>query len=298
MLDKAAGLPPIQTVAVAAIRAGDVARYSFGAPLEPVGSVEDRDIEGPRGALRVRIYRPDGVDGRPVVVFFHGSGFVICSIETHDAMCRQVCRRAGVVVVSVDYALAPEQRFPAAPDDAFAATRWVAAHARGFGGDPARLAVMGDSAGANLAAVVTLRARDEGGPSIRAQVLIYPVTDHYSVQRPSYSERGTGCGLTRDGMMWFWDHYVDAAAGGDPWVSPMRAATLRGLPPAYVVTGEYDVLRDEGVAYADRLAAEGVAVARVHYGDMNHGFLNWVGLVDRSGEAMDAACGWLRGALA
>lgn len=295
MLDKAAGLPPMHTVPVETIRAGDLARYSIGVPPDPVASVEDRSIEGPGGPLRVRIYRPDLEDGRPVVVFFHGSGFVICSIETHDAMCRQICRRAGAAVVSVDYRLSPENKFPAAPDDCFAATRWAPAHAREFGADPARLVVCGDSAGGNLAAVTALRARDAGGPAIRAQVLFYPVTDHYSVQRPSYAERGTGYGLTRDTMTWFWDQYLTRPEeGAHPHASPMRAESLAGLPRAYVATGGYDPLRDEGEAFAQALSAAGVPVDLVRYEDMNHGFLNWVGLVDRSTEAMDAACAWLR----
>ena len=299
MLDKAAGLPPLHTVPVATIRAGDLARFSFGVVPDQVFSVEDRHIPGPRGPLWVRIYRPDDGETRPVTVFFHGSGFVICSIETHDAMCRQICRRAGTVVVSVDYALAPEHKFPAAPDDCLAAARWVAAHAFTFGADPGRICLAGDSAGANLAAVTAIRLRDEGGPPLRAQLLIYPVTDHYSVQRPSYTERGSGYGLTRDAMTWFWDLYLqDPAQGAHPYASPMRAGSLAGLPQAYVVTGGYDLLRDEGEAFAARLAEAGVPVEMVHYADMNHGFLNWVGLIDRSTEAMDAACAWLRRVLA
>ena len=289
----------MHTVPVETIRAGDLARYSFDVPPEEVNAVEDRTIDGPRGPLRIRIYRPNLKAENPVTVFFHGSGFVICSIETHDAMCRSFCRRAATVVVSVDYALAPEKKFPAAPDDCFAATKWVAAHAQAFGADPARLAVAGDSAGGNMAAVVALRARDEGGPPLRAQVLIYPVTDHHSVQRPSYAERGGGCGLTREGMMWFWDLYlVDPSHGAHPHASPIRAESLAHLPPAYIVTGEYDLLRDEGKDYATKLQAAGVPVDLVHYDDMNHGFLNWVGLIDRSGQAMDGICAWLRKALA
>ena len=157
----------------------------------------------------------------------------------------------------------------------------------------------GDSAGGNMAAVVALRARDEGGPLIRAQVLLYPVTDHYSVQRHSYAERGAGCGLTREGLMWFWDLYLeDPAHGAHPHASPIRAETLAGLPPAYVVIGEYDLLRDEGEEYAAKLKAAGVAVDLVRYDDMNHGFLNWVSLVDRAGQAMDATCDWMQKTLA
>lgn len=298
MLDKVAHLPPMHTVPVEAIRATDLQRYNLGVPKDEVASAEDRTIPGPRGDIRIRIYRPDLGEKRPMIVFFHGSGFVICSIDTHDAMCRQICKRSGAVVVSVDYRLAPENKFPAAPDDCFAATQWAAAHAAEFGGDPARLAVCGDSAGGTMAAVTAQRARDEGGPPIAAQILLYPVTDHYSVQRPSYTERGTGYGLTREGMMAFWDYYLTRPEDGEHHhASPLRAKNLAGLPKTYLITGEYDLLRDEGEDYGAQLRRAGVAVDTVRYDDMNHGFLNWVGLVDRSTEAMDATCAWIRKSL-
>lgn len=288
----------MQTVPVEKIRATDLARYDIGVPRDEVASVEDRFIPGPRGDIRIRIYRPDLQPGRPILVFFHGSAFIICSIDTHDAMCRQICRRGGAVVVSVDYRLAPENKFPAAPDDCFAATKWAAEHAAEIGGDPVRLAVGGDSVGGAMAAVAAIRARDEGGPGISAQILLYPVTDHYSVQRPSYAERGSGCGLTRDAMIWAWDLYLQSPEqGAHPHASPIRAPSLAGLPKAYVITGEYDLLRDEGEAFAARLQQAGVAVDRRRYDDMNHGFLNWVGLVDRSTEAMDAIGAWMRQSL-
>lgn len=288
----------MQTVPVEKIRATDLARYDIGVPRDEVASVEDRFIPGPRGDIRIRIYRPDLQPGRPILVFFHGSAFIICSIDTHDAMCRQICRRGGAVVVSVDYRLAPENKFPAAPDDCFAATKWAAEHAAEIGGDPVRLAVGGDSVGGAMAAVAAIRARDEGGPRISAQILLYPVTDHYSVQRPSYAERGSGCGLTRDAMIWAWDLYLQSPEqGAHPHASPIRAPSLAGLPKAYVITGEYDLLRDEGEAFAARLQQAGVAVDRRRYDDMNHGFLNWVGLVDRSTEAMDAIGAWMRQSL-
>lgn len=293
MVDKAAGLPPLHTLPVATIRAGDMARYA-PVPRPAVASVQDRDIPGPRGALRVRIYRPGGQGNRPVVVFFHGSGFVICSIDTHDGLCRQICNRAGMVVVSVDYALAPEHPFPAAPEDCLAATLWVAQNAAEFGGDPARLVLAGDSAGGNLAAVTALRLRDSGGPAIAAQLLMYPVTDHPSAGMPSYAERGQGYGLTAAAMGWFWNHYLtDPAQGADPMASPNRAADLSRLPPAYVITAEYDPLRDEGAAFARRLAEAGNTVAHVNVPDANHGFLSWTGLIDTADTTLQAACDWL-----
>ena len=299
MLQKSAHLPPITAVPVATIRASDATRYKVGVVPDAVASTEDRLIAGPGGAIGIRIYRPDAAAGHAVTVFFHGSGFVICNLESHDDMCRQICRRSGSIVVSVDYRLAPENKFPAAPDDCLAATRWVSAHAAEIGGNPARLAVAGDSAGGTMAAVTALRIRDEGGPALKAQLLMYPVTDcvsdHVSVQRPSYEERATGYGLTREAMMWFWDHYLEnPAQGAHPHASPQRAASLAGLPPAYVVTGEYDLLRDEGEAYASRLQAAGVPVQVHRYPDMNHGFLFWVGHIEGSTLAMDAACAWLK----
>lgn len=295
MLDKAAHLPPMHTVPLAAIRATDLKRYDIGVPKDEVASVEDRTIAGPRGDLQIRIYRPDTGEGRPITVFFHGSGFCICSIETHDAMCRQICRRGQTVVVSVDYGLAPENRFPAGPDDAYAAVCWAAAHASEIGGDPARLGVCGDSAGGTMATVSAIRARDRAGPAIKAQMLLYPVTDHYSGGHASYDERGSGCGLTADGMRWFWDFYLPASQDGThPDASPLRTPSLAGLPQTYLITAEYDLLRDEGEAYARRLREAGVPVDTVRYDDMNHGFLNWVGLFDRPTEAMDALCAWIR----
>ena len=298
MLDKAADLPPMQTVPITAIRATDLARYTIGVPKDDVASSEDRLIAGPGGQIPIRIYRPDTAGNRPIIVFFHGSGFCICSVETHDAMCRQICRRGQAVVVSVDYRLAPENKYPAGPEDCWSATLWAAAHAGELGADPARLAVCGDSAGATMAAVVAQRARDRRAPAIAAQILLYPVTDHYSAARPSYSERGSGFGLTADGMKWFWDLYLPAPeAGAAPLASPMRAQSLAGLPRTYLITAEYDVLRDEGDAYADRLSKEGVHVDHKRYADMNHGFLNWVGLVDRSTEAMNDVCDWIQKSL-
>lgn len=294
MLDKAAGLPAMHTLPVETIRAGDMARYA-AVPRPDVHRVEDGSIPGPRGGIRIRIYRPEAPGPRPVVVFFHGSGFVICSIDTHDGLCRQICLRTDAVVVSVDYALAPENKFPAAPDDCLAATRWVARQAAELGGDPDRIALAGDSAGGTLAAVTALRVRDEGGPSIKALLLLYPVTDYPEPGTPSYVERAEGYGLTSDTMRWFWANYLnDPSEGAHPHASPYRADNLAGLPATYVMTAEFDPLRDEGEMFAGRLRKAGVPVELRRYSDMNHGFISWVGLIDRSGEALDAACGWLR----
>jgi len=294
-IEKAAAFPPMHRLPVERVRRAIGRQLATGLPKEPVGSVEDRTVPGPAGPVPIRVYRPDDGSGRPLIVFFHGSGFVICDLDTHDDICRQLCARSGCVVVSVDYRLAPENPFPAGPDDCLAATRWAAANAADLGADPGRLALAGDSAGACMATVVAMRCRDAGGPTAKAQALVYPVTDHWSAGHPSYADRGVGFGMTAADMRWFWNHYCpDPAQGDDPHASPLRAPDLSGLPPAYVVTAEYDVLRDEGRDYAAALARAGVPVEAVHYDDMNHGFLHWVGVIDTATLAMERLAQWIR----
>jgi acetyl esterase len=245
-----------------------------------VASAADRTIPGPGGPLGLRVYTPRGAGPFPLLVFFHGGGFVVCDLDTHDALCRNLCAGAGCVVASVDYRLAPEHRFPAAPDDCLAATRWAAEHAAELRADPARVAAGGDSAGGNLAAVVAQRARDEGGPRLAAQLLLYPTTDAAATGMPSLAENAEGYGLTARDMAWFKGHYLgDPAEAANPHASPLRAADLRGLPPALVQTAEYDPLRDEGEAYAARLRAGGRADRRSRRAGMIHGFLFFPGLV-------------------
>jgi acetyl esterase len=273
------------------------AQYESRIPLmgrpAAIGGVAERAMPG--SGLRLRVYTPAGAGPFPLVVFFHGSGFVLCSLDTHDGMCRNLCGGAGCVVVSVDYRLAPEAKFPAATEDCLAATRWAAAHAGEMNADPARIAVAGDSAGGNLAAVTALRLRDEGGPALRGQLLLYPVTDYHTPPTPSYQENAEGYGLTRATMEWFWDHYLsDPSQAADPHAAPARAATLAGLPPAFVMTAEYDPLRDEAEIYGRRLRDAGVPAEIVRVPGMNHGFLFWVGVVDAAAAPMAQACAWLR----
>jgi acetyl esterase len=295
LLDLRAKLPALHTLSVADARAQMTARDIPGLRRPEVASVVNRDMQGPGGSLRLRIYTPMGENPFPLMVFFHGSGFVVCDLDTHDGLCRNLCAGSGCVVVSVDYRLAPEHKFPAAPDDCLAATRWVAANASALGGDVGRIVVAGDSAGGNLAAVTALRARDEGGPKLIGQLLIYPVTDYFQPGTPSMTENAEGFGLTRDGMIWFWNHYVRSAGDGvHPHASPLRAATLAGLPPALVVTAQYDPLRDEGESYAEALAKAGVAVEMKRWDGMNHGFFFFPGIVDKATQAVDAACDWVR----
>jgi acetyl esterase len=258
--------------------------------------IEDRAIPGPHGGIPVRIYRPAGDAPKPTVVYYHGGGWVIGGLDTHDSTCRALANAADALVVSIDYRLAPEHTFPAAVDDSFAALQWVAEHAAELGGDPARIAVAGDSAGGNLAAVMAQQARDAGGPGLCFQLLVYPVTEH-EFERPSWTENATGYFLTTDAMRWFFFHYLRTADdGADPRVSPMRARDLAGLPPAFVVTAEFDPLRDQGMAYAEALVAAGVPVTAEVYEGMFHGFFAMTAMIDAAKVAFDDAVAALRAA--
>lgn len=269
--DAALGLPPLPSLDVAAARRRTEDRVRPAGPA--VAELETIDIPVAGGSIAARIYRPATRDGaRPAVVFMHGGGWVLCSLDTHDAICRNLCAGAEVVVVSVDYRMAPEHAFPVAADDCFAALRFVAAHGAGLGVDPDRLVIGGDSAGGNLAAVTALRTRDEGGPALAGQMLIYPVTDHYSAGFASYSSYAAGSGLTAAEMVWFWDLYAPTAAQwSHPHAAPLRATDLSHLPPAYVMSAECDVLRDEAEAYAARLVTAGVATTFRRFDGLNHG---------------------------
>ena len=295
LLDMGTGAPATNTLSVAAARTQYEARIGLMAPAADVAMVTERTVQGPGGQLKLRIYRPVGQGPFPLLVFFHGSGFVLCSLDTHDGMCRNICAGAQCVVVSVDYRLAPEHKFPAGLDDCVFATRWVSEHAAELEGDAGRIVVGGDSAGGNLAAAAALRIRDEGGPPLLGQLLIYPVTDYHTPGTPSYSENADGYGLTRDTMVWFWDHYLsDPVEAAEPYASPLRARDLGGLPAALVVTAEYDPLRDEGEYYAVKLRAAGTSATTSRWDGMNHGFFFWVGRVDKAGDAMAESCAWLR----
>jgi acetyl esterase len=270
-------------------------------PTPPqIGSVRNLVAETAAGTIPLRLYRPAGVSDAtplPAYLYFHGGGWVIGDLETHDVLCRQLTAASGASVISVDYRLAPEHKFPAAADDAWAATRWVVAHGGELGLDAGRLAVGGDSAGGNLAAVVALMARDAGGPAIRQQVLIYPVTDVMRETR-SYADFAEGYMLTRDSMRWFIAHYLRSKDDARDWrVSPLRAPSLAGLPPALIVTAGFDPLRDEGEMYAGRLRDAGVMVDYVCYGGMVHGFAGMGKLIDTAQRAVSLIGDALRQAL-
>ena len=268
-------------------------------PAPAIGTVKDLTADGPDGPIPLRLYRPEGVAAStalPVLLFFHGGGWVIGDMETHDVLCRQLTAGAGIRVVNVDYRLAPEHKFPAAVDDAWAATRWVAAHAGELAIDPSRLAVGGDSAGGNLAAVVALLARDAGAPAIAFQVLLYPVTD-VGAESPTYTDFADGFMLTRESMRWFIAHYVDTTDAADWRASPARATSLAGVAPALVITAGFDPLRDEGDAYARKLREAGVRVDAVCYGGMIHGFVPMGRLIESGNRAVAHIAASLRQAL-
>ena len=270
----ALGARPVNELTVEAAReqAVRLAR-AMGGPAEPVARVDERLLPGPYGDIPVRIYLTQLHGYVPMLVYFHGGGWVVGNLETVDAFCRSMTNLSRCTVVSVNYRHAPEHKFPLPVEDAYAVTQWVATHAATLGGDPARLAVGGTSAGGTQAAVVAQMAHDRRGPQIACQLLIVPVIDH-NFETASYRENADGYGLTVDGMHWYWKHYLGTAADGThPYASPIRAASLRGLPPAIVVTAEFDPLRDEGEAYAARLRAEGVPVVAKRFEGMVHQFL-------------------------
>ena len=265
-------------------------------PPEPIARVEDRTIPGPAGEIPVRIYAPEADALLPALMYFHGGGFVIGNIESHDNVCRRLANDGQCAVISVDYRLAPEHHFPAAADDAYAATAWVAGHAAEIGVDGARVAVGGDSAGGNLAAVAALMARDRGGPTIVFQLLVYPVTN-FDFGTDSYRNHADGYFLTADSMRWFWGHYLARPEDGrGPYASPLEADDLSGLPPALVITAEYDCLIDEGEAYASRLRGAGVPVTYSVYEGMVHGFWTMAPFVSRADDALAEAAAALRAA--
>lgn len=266
-------------------------------PAEPVANVEDRAVPGPAGDIPVRIYTPAGDPPFGALVFFHGGGWVVGSVEESDGTSRLLANASGCVVLSVEYRLAPEHRFPAAADDAYAATLWVAQRADTLGVDPQQIAVSGISAGGNLAAVVALMARDRGLPTVRSQMLVVPVTDR-NFTTASYQENTEGYGLTRNAMIWYWDQYLPGESEPvHPYEAPLQAGNLSGLPPAFVITAEYDPLRDEGEAYAARLSQAGVAVTTLRCEGLTHGSFGTAG-VTHGQEALQQAAAAVRAALA
>jgi acetyl esterase len=292
------GIPSRSSLPLAEARALDreftVARLVNG---EPVASVTDRTIPGPDSELSIRVYRPKA-GTLPVVGYFFGGGWTLGGLDTPDVLCRALTNAVGCVTVTVAYRLAPEHKFPAAVEDCYAAVRWIAEHAAELDVDADRLAVAGDSAGGNLAAVTALLARDRGGPAIVHQLLAYPVTDHAS-DTPSLRDNDDPHLFNRHALAWYWGHYLASPAdGANPLASPLRAPSLAGLPPATVITAECDPVRDQAEQYARRLADAGVPTELTRYDGMAHAFFTAPDVFDRSKEALAYAAERLRGAYA
>jgi acetyl esterase len=291
-------VPPTHTLSVADARAIYRDRRRFTQPDPPeVAGVRELQASGPHGVIPLRLYRPIGTSGDatlPALVYFHGGGWVIGDLDTHDTLCRELANAAGCVVVAVDYRMGPEHRFPAAVDDCIAATRWVHANAAELKVDPARLAVGGDSAGGNLAAVVTIAARERGDLPIAFQLLIYPATDQHR-SAPSHTENGQGYLLTSDTMAYFTGHYIAEPAQYADWrASPLLHENLAALPPALVLTAGFDPLRDEGLAYAERLTAAGSRAAYVCFDRQIHGFILMGKVLDEANTAVALCAAELR----
>ena len=282
------GVPPYCSVsAVEARRLYKQTRGALSPPAPAVEAVRDLAAPGPAGPIPLRLYRGLGAPAGalPLLVYFHGGGWTIGDLDTHDIVCRTLANRAHCAVIAVDYRMGPEHRFPAAVEDCVAATRWAVAQAAVLGVDAARIAVGGDSAGGNLATVVAITLRDAGGPPLAFQALVYPATDQ-RMDTPSHAKFGEGYLLTRNNMLWFRDNYLWSADYDDWRASPLRAADLARLPPAHIITAGYDPLLDEGRAYSERVAAAGVPVLYECFEGMAHGFLTMGGVLAAANHAL------------
>jgi acetyl esterase len=269
-------------------------------PVRPVGAISEVQIpvEHPQESITLRIYTPSIPGPYPVMLFFHGGGWVFFNIEDYDPICTHLCEASGCLVVSAGYRRSPEYKFPEAVNDCYLATRFIALHCAEWGGDSTRIFVAGDSAGGNLAAVTALRIRDEGGPQIMGQILIYPVTDHFMHKKPSAALFAEGYNLSSKDMEWFWEKYLQNAEEGRNYLAaPLLAPTHGGLPPALVIVSGYDPLRDEGLEYADKLKNHGVPVKLLVYEEMIHGFLSYLGIFKQGKAAIGEIAAWIKNIL-
>ena len=292
---KASGLKPIYLLSIEEARARMEAQFRNPDPPEALESVEDVSIPTPSNSKRLRIYRPSERRDLGCLVFAHGGGWVVNSLDTHDSLCRRLSKSADCVVISVGYRRAPEYKYPAAFEDTCAALQWALNNGGKRGWDAARMAVGGDSSGATLATTAAMHNRDRSGPKVKYQVLICPVTDYYLPGTSSYREMGSGYNITRDWMAWAWNNYLPENANlNDPYLCPLRAADLSGMPPALIATAEYDPLRDEGIEYAKRLQAAGVKVELLHHEDQMHGFIMQTRRIDKARKTLEIICERLR----
>jgi acetyl esterase len=294
--DAAAGAPPVWELPLATARANMENRPKLPGP--EVASAVDMPVPAPDGDVSVRVYTPEGAGPFPVMVWMHGGGWVLGSVNTTDATCRAMANDTPCVVVSVEYRLAPETKFPGPAEDCYAVAQWVAANGTRLNVDASRMAIAGASAGGNLAAAVALMARDRGGPALVHQTLVYPVTDG-KMATASYQRCASGYGLSQDTMTWYWKQYLASEADREnPYAAPARASDLSGLPPALVITGGYDVLADEGEAYANAMSAAGVPTTHSRYDGMIHGFFNLSAPFGTSFTAVAEVCAALRSVFA
>jgi acetyl esterase len=286
----AAGLDPGEPRSLEELRRQQLIEERFFGEPEPVKRVRDVHVDGPRGPIDVRLYFPDAPAPLPIAIFVHGGGWALGSVALSDTLCRALCRSSGLLVASVGYRLAPEHPFPDGLNDAYAVLEWLHANANALDADPALIAVCGDSAGGNLAAALALMTHDLGGPALALQVLIYPALDP-ELSSPSFESLADGYGLTRSDMQFFWGLYLKSSQDADdPYASPLRAGSLRGVAPALILTAELDPLVDEGELYGERLRAAGVAARTVRYDGMIHGFMSYLGRIDAARTAV-AECG-------
>jgi len=289
-----AGQPPLREVGVEEAREGIALMHALCTPAGELARTDESAVPGPSGDVSVRVYSQATEAALPVVVYFHGGGWTIGDLASYDVLCRKLAIATGLTVVSVGYRLAPEHGFPAAVDDCYAVTKWIAEHGSELGVDGSRLAVAGDSAGGNLAAVTSILARDRGAPTLAFQLLIYPVIDG-TMSFPSIKENAEGYLLSADDMAWFYEQYVPPDVDRkNPMLSPLYAPDLSNLPPALVITAEYDPLRDEGEAYADALQQAGVEARASRYDGMVHGFLPIDGVIPTATAAIDEVAAALK----
>ncbi|MFE5400942.1 alpha/beta hydrolase [Streptomyces sp. NPDC056580] len=289
LLDAAAasGLPPVYTLPHQEARERMRAAFIKGDP-EPIDKIEDLRIPAEHGGIPARLYHPAPAETLPLVLFFHGGGWTVNDLDTHDRLCTLLANGSHSVVLAVDYRRAPEHKYPAAADDAWTALLWAAGDQHGLAVNRSRIAVVGDSSGGTLAAALALKARDHGGPAITQQVLFYPVTDYLDPRTASYVTRATGYSLNLPFMQWSWDNYLPATwSRDDAHLFPLRALSLAGLPPALVLTAEFDPLRDEGIAYAQRLKEAGVRTEHWHFADQMHGFAMQTRAIARARKAVE-----------